>query len=444
MGKFLAAFLCFCAGLTPLHGQRLLIRQPVEGFRGDGEIHAFSSSRIFLRLNKDGQWPRQILWEILKDEHILCTLTFNKVGWEYTPSVDACEFDWIHMDPNQFEHRLSVVQSIPSSSSVVMQDLSESLLLTRNINLPDRSVDSAGGVTARDPIINSQPSLKNSLIAGIHDSLNPIMDEQDYQLKHNDTAGNLKEDLVQNLLAEFHDTLNAPIRFPKSDIQFDSLFDSGARQVSNEMPNYLSLEDTSTSLQVNSQELANGIIPSQLVIQNPSDSFNLGGVSQSVSGTSSSILGDTNAVPEYIFTVPDFQPRRLRWKKKKLPSEMEMQVDSINASFAGNSVDGDTMNDMKLSEDSLVTDAEAITILKASEIDTADYAQMAPFISVASFETLSYTKQVLNQYTCPGGCIIVKSNKGFYYRIGFYPDPKNIAVDLREIRKIYSDAWLVK
>ena len=35
MGKFLAAFLCFCAGFTPLHGQRLLIRQPVDGYRAE-------------------------------------------------------------------------------------------------------------------------------------------------------------------------------------------------------------------------------------------------------------------------------------------------------------------------------------------------------------------------------------------------------------------------
>ncbi|NDH91426.1 MAG: hypothetical protein EBZ22_11170 [Flavobacteriia bacterium] len=91
------------------------------------------------------------------------------------------------------------------------------------------------------------------------------------------------------------------------------------------------------------------------------------------------------------------------------------------------------------------TPAPSATPLVTSKVenDTAVYVQKAPFISVASFETLAYTQEVLDQFTCPGGCIIVRSEKGLYYRIGFYPDPKNIAVDLREIRKKYSDAWLV-
>ena len=68
----------------------------------------------------------------------------------------------------------------------------------------------------------------------------------------------------------------------------------------------------------------------------------------------------------------------------------------------------------------------------------------APFISVASFRTLTHTKSVINLFECPGGCKIVRSAKEDYYRIGFYPLENNILAELMNIRKIYPDAWLVK
>ncbi len=121
--------------LSPL-GQRLLVRQPIEGFRGSGEVLAYSSSRIFLQLNKDGEWPRQIQWVILDGSAPLCAITFNKVGWQYTSSTDSCALDWMRLDPTTYRYRLFVVESIPSPSETLPDRVAESLLLTRTPSSP--------------------------------------------------------------------------------------------------------------------------------------------------------------------------------------------------------------------------------------------------------------------------------------------------------------------
>jgi len=151
--------------------------------------------------------------------------------------------------------------------------------------------------------------------------------------------------------------------------------------------------------------------------------------------------------PEYIFTVPDFQPSRRWFGRKKKPSTPPTTNSPvpITPEVSEPEYDIQTAPETELpKEDKIPIPSETLVSSSKIENDTNVYMQKAPFISVASFETLEYTQQVLQQFTCPGGCLIVRSSKGLYYRIGFYPDPKNIAVDLREIRTKYPDAWLVK
>ena len=136
MGRILTVFICTWLCLSPLFGQRLITRQPIQGFHGSGEILAYSSSRIFLQLNKDGEWPRQIQWVILEEGEPLCAITFNKVGWQYTSSSDTCALDWMRLDPNAYRYRLFVVESVPSPSESLPDRVAESLLLTRTSSNP--------------------------------------------------------------------------------------------------------------------------------------------------------------------------------------------------------------------------------------------------------------------------------------------------------------------
>jgi len=162
----------------------------------------------------------------------------------------------------------------------------------------------------------------------------------------------------------------------------------------------------------------------------------------------STVSPDTiEETPDYIFTVPDYQPRR-RWfggkKKPSNPAATNSPVPPVPQEFEFADEAETAKKTELLSVEKTPIPSETPLVASKIENDTSVYLQNAPFISVASFETLEYTQQVLQQFTCPGGCMIVRSAKGLYYRIGFYPDPKNIAVDLREIRKKYPDAWLVK
>jgi hypothetical protein len=97
---------------------------------------------------------------------------------------------------------------------------------------------------------------------------------------------------------------------------------------------------------------------------------------------------------------------------------------------------------VKQTPDDLKNEKSTLTIV--NPIPTETNLPNAPFISVASFRTLTYTKSVIHLFDCPGGCKIVRSSKEDYYRIGFYPLENNIIIELMNIRKIYPDAWLVK
>ena len=97
---------------------------------------------------------------------------------------------------------------------------------------------------------------------------------------------------------------------------------------------------------------------------------------------------------------------------------------------------------IKQTPDDLKNEKSTLTIVNPSP--TENNLPNAPFISVASFRTLTYTKSVIHLFDCPGGCKIVRSSKEDYYRIGFYPLENNAYIELMNIRKIYPDAWLVK
>lgn len=439
MGRILTTFIGIWLGLSPLFGQRLLVRQSIEGFRGSGEIHAYSSSRIFLQLNKDGEWPRQIQWEIQSDGQAMCGITFNKVGWQYTSSTDSCGLDWMRLDSDSFTHRLFVVQSTPSPSETIPNRVAESLLLTRTPKIPvprpseqeserpqaqattsPQSARNEISASAVDPTVEATsvpPSIKNVqadsatlfLVVLPGDPIETASTEATPQILRLDTIAQIDE-IAQRSSFSAANTDAPKESYGKTLLDTTSVL----------APSMDQADTPRRDMPVNPSVLSQG----------------------SPSTISSAATSDT---PEYIFTVPDYQPRRSWFGRKKKPEPMAEPL--APEPLAPSSLENIPLKDADEIEelDSQPQKPAPSESTLSSELanDTSVYLQTAPFISVASFETLEYTQQVLQQFTCPGGCIIVRSEKGFYYRIGFYPDPKNIAVVLREIRKKYSDAWLV-
>jgi len=451
MGRILTVFICTWLSLSPLFGQRLITRQPIQGFHGSGEILAYSSSRIFLQLNKDGEWPRQIQWVILEEGEPLCAITFNKVGWQYTSSADSCALDWMRLDPSAYRYRLFVVESVPSPSESLPDRVAESLLLTRtprnplpvffdgkpqleitdstkaqstlkstvgSSNIVLEPEDSTYAVTVEVPLMPNPPKIKDSTesarlaITSAFDSTGPTAD--------------LAENPAQKNRTPMSDSISK--KSPPSAGEIPST-DTIA------LTREKSIERVPNPSQIDTLHPLNEVSPTHLAD------------STTRQPSTNGVLNTAEQTPEYIFTVPEYQPRR-RWfgrkKKPSTPSTTNSPV-PITPEVSEPEYDIQTAPETELpKEDKIPIPSETLVSSSKIENDTNVYMQKAPFISVASFETLEYTQQVLQQFTCPGGCLIVLSSKGQYYRIGFYPDPKNIAVDLREIRKKYPDAWLVK
>ncbi|MDA0741589.1 MAG: hypothetical protein O2862_06680 [Bacteroidetes bacterium] len=440
MGKFLVGLISVFVGLNPLNAQQLILKQPIEGFRGEGEIIAFSSSRILLRLNKDGQWPRQILWEITEGDNRVCAIIFNKVGWHFAPTTDSCELDWIRMEPNQYAHRLSVVESIHNPSQMVTNSVAQSLLLTRPLVVPSPAAEEVSVTISKDTV-NTLKLVPETMREGgtraspmLSDSNTSTHLQGDQNQIFTDPL-NHTSPIVTGLDNESSDSSDLGFDVSNSSIDFsEDMFDDQlvehAIEIANS-PERLKAADRDKQDSTHTTDL------------NHSDSVELIPQTDQKSQSLDTTILDANNLPDYIFTVPDFQPRN-RWfgRKRNMPLKAASYAeDTIHMTKNEIRSQMDSLSLMKPSEDT-----SAAAILKTNldyKIDTTTYSRRAPFISVASFETLEYTQEVLNQFTCPGGCIIVRSEKGLYYRIGFYPDPKNIAVDLREIRKKYSDAWLI-
>jgi hypothetical protein len=450
MGRILTTLLCFWLGLSPLLGQRLLVRQPIEGFRGSGEVLAYSSSRIFLQLNKDGEWPRQIEWVILDGSEPRCAITFNKVGWQYTSSTDSCSLDWIRLDPTTYRYRLFVVESIPSPSETLPDRVAESLLLTRTPSSPPpapvaakpqaeeiertQAQDNAKSTSKPSNIDSTTEDSIRSVTAAVPLTPNPPNGQDTLKFKPVAITPAIvgtkqSSELAENSPSKDQDPLDdlSTHTSPPSDL---------ATTTTNTME--AALENSVMDAPKLSQ-IATPLPPAE---PSPTDLVD----TLSLNPESTTFQETMEETPDYIFTVPDYQPRR-RWfgRKKKAPTP-----EASNTLVSPTPKVAERVNETESTGKNAVPDAGKPTIpsgppVVANKIenDTSVYEQKAPFISVASFETLEYTQEVLDQFTCPKGCIIVRSEKGLYYRIGFYPDPKNIAVDLREIRKKYSDAWLV-
>jgi len=451
MGRILTLLICFWLGLSPLIGQRLITRQPIEGFRGSGEILAYSNSRIFLQLNKDGEWPRQIQWVILEGIKPLCTITFNKVGWQYTSSTDSCAIDWMRLDPSTYRYRLFVVESIPRPSETLPDRVAESLLLTRTpSNPPPVAFEGKPQFEITDST-KAQSTLKSTV-----GSSNIFLEPEDTTY-----AVTVEVPLMPNPPRIKDSTESARLATTSA---FDStrptadLAENAAPTDRTPMSDSISKKSppsagetlsTGTIALTRAKSIQRVPNPSQIDTLHP-----LMEVSPTHLADSTTLQPATNVVldtvvqtPDYIFTVPKYQPRR-RWfgrkKKTSTPSPANSPV-PIAPQVSEHEDDIQTAAETELpKEDKIPIPSETLVASSKIENDTNVYMQKAPFISVASFETLEYTQQVLQQFSCPGGCLIVRSSKGLYYRIGFYPDPKNIAVDLREIRTKYPDAWLVK
>jgi len=449
MGRILTTLLCFWLGLSPLLGQRLLVRQPIEGFRGSGEVLAYSSSRIFLQLNKDGEWPRQIEWVILDGSEPRCAITFNKVGWQYTSSTDSCSLDWIRLDPTTYRYRLFVVESIPSPSETLPDRVAESLLLTRTPSSPPPapvavnpqtdakdSVKAQGAITTAGTPSNLVSTLKDSAFSDAFKAprIPTIPSSQDTLTS---------KPIVIISAIDSTEQSSEPTEKTSSKEQPPLLGDVLTQPTPPVLPAPTATDTSGMPRENSAMESGESPQTDTLLSEaSPTESMD----SLTLNRTSTVSPDTAEETPDYIFTVPDYQPRR-RWfgRKKKAPTP-----EASNTLVSPAPKVAERVNETEGTGKNAVPDAGKPTILSGPPVvankienDTSVYEQKAPFISVASFETLEYTQEVLDQFTCPEGCIIVRSEKGLYYRIGFYPDPKNIAVDLREIRKKYSDAWLV-
>ena len=451
MGRILTFLIFFWLGLSPLIGQRLITRQPIEGFRGSGEILAYSNSRIFLQLNKDGEWPRQIQWVILEGIKPLCAITFNKVGWQYTSSTDSCAIDWMRLDPSTYRYRLFVVESVPSPSETLPDRVAESILLTRTPSNPLPVFDEVKPQSEVKSSSKAQDTGKSTtdpsnIDLTVEDSIYSIAATVPLTLK----PTKLKDSLeyiplaITPAVVSVNPFVEPAENGPSTDqpLLSDSITHAAppsirATTASNTME--LTLEKSAVDAQKPSQiDMLLSPVESSPTDLPDSPSLNSG----------STISPDTiEETPDYIFTVPDYQPRR-RWfggkKKPSTPAATNSPAPPVPQEFEFADEAETAKKTEFLSVEKTPVPSETPLVASKIENDTSVYLQNAPFISVASFETLEYTQQVLQQFTCPGGCMIVRSAKGLYYRIGFYPDPKNIAVDLREIRKKYPDAWLVK
>ena len=440
------------------------MRQPIEGFRGSGEVIAYSSSRIFLQLNKDGEWPRQVQWEIRTKDQRLCSITFNKVGWQYTSSKDTCGLDWMRLDPNTYRYRLFVVESIPSPSETLPDRVAESLLLTRtpstlpltpvetktqtgakenghsqsvtdstakhaqNVSTPIKPLDSDGQNQSK-PTETSETSKSGKV--PLTTSMPKSQDK--LELRHSDTTlGVHKTELLTNP-SEANSTVNKLLPELSND---NEVVSSVSRNTETEMMG-VPVEEFAFEAQ---NELENPALLSK-------DELSSAPVNPNVLSADSTFSPATfDEKPDYIFTIPDYQPRRGRLRRKKMPTDREAKESSISPILQESEISKDLETSMNVGVSDFISAPATLVeplLPKRNENDTSVYVQKAPFISVASFKTREYAQEVLDQFTCPGGCIIVRSEKGLYYRIGFYPDPKNISVDLPEIRKKYSDAWLV-
>lgn len=434
-------------------GQRLLVKQPIEGFHGIGEVIAYSSSRIFLQLNKDGDWPNQIQWEIKDESGQYCYILFSKVGWKYS-SRPECYIDWLQMNPSRYSHRLYVVEQTPIPSEILSYTEDDSILLIRNPKLPN----STNTITNFNPKpLQANPSpIKSDSIDSRH-----LFDQASFK------SGQFvlldSQEIFQITSSERQENYMDIINYSGQDINKDLLQDSITNQfivlntaISSEKPKHHSVITKHEKRALSTSE--NTIIPdsvswdqsitkliNQLELTELSESEKLH--NSSSSPDTSMIKNQTYRNLEYQKPLTEYQFKRKTFSRKKSISPAAYPIDfspnkMVIIEHKDSTISSDSHSEFSNKRLEELSRHDAPT--NETSNDTIGLHQNAPFISVASFGTLNYAQQVLPQFHCPSGCLIVKSNFGNNYRIGFYPNPENIFQDLQETRKKYPDAWLVK
>lgn len=445
-------------GLNSLFGQRIIVRQSIEGFRGIGEVLAYSNSRILLKLNRDGEWPRQIQWEISDNNRTICAITFNKVGWQYTSNSDSCALDWMHLNQNSYKYRLYVIERVLVSPKTNFDTIIESAKYAdtpSKENLSSAVKKSPLNLTIQllSPIkttstndhdvpssINTSDTKLNPNFPGSTDAEITI---DDPTILVNKTSKIIGENVLDSTdkSKEFSNTTgtksrNYNLKSPSLDSAHKSLSKSDVGLIINSEDSDIILNDTIPT-ELNSIHLPKNIEHSEHIEKS------------ALSIDTTVVKNSTNESKNYNVIRPTNNPYP-RWFKGRTTSASKSNAVPSNAISI---VDQQTIvqaDSVEVAVDS-VEEWESASLRNVLLYSTeqkaqsfSDYNQKAPFICVASFETLDYAKQVLHQFSCPGGCIIIRSNTGNYYRIGYYPETENISADLIQIRKKYSDAWLVK
>jgi len=350
--------------ITCICGQIVLVKQPVEGYKGDGEVIAYSNNRILLKLSKDGNWPRQIIWRVKTGKGPSCFVTFNSSGWNYAPSRDTCGLDWAFVKSQIIESQLFVSNIGTSSQTNSYSTLNESFRQiaiqgSDSINLlmsfiGDKSIDTKNSIEL------DYSSLKNESLES------PLMKAPSNPLGTSENPSKDTTSVEKSMKQSINSDKNIPNQFDSSNV-----LNTSKEKINRQELNSQNFEKKDTTKK------------------------------NSTFGAKNKVILNKNTVE---LMVPD--------------------------------------HPIKQTPDDLKNEKTTPTVDNPSP--TEPNLPNAPFISVASFRTLTYTKSVIHLFDCPSGCKIVRSSKEDYYRIGFYPLENNIFIELMNIRKIYPDAWLVK
>ena len=447
-------------------GQQREIQAIIQGYPAIGTVQFYSNSRILLKLDRDGDWPRQIVWEVRESSKKRCAITFNKVGWQYTTGPDTCGIDWVNGSLSAYTFAFRSNENSSRLQVTLNTDRSSEALLTRKpvsaapvSEEPEEKMENPERPNAVQPVDSIEIQNPNALVSP--EVARPTLLNNAIGIELLSTVDNgltLKEGVVT------HEVEETQI-LPKPTDRREEPADSGFHQesaVNTEM-------NSSPILENPYQTLSGGIrSPGRIDSEKPADSaFGLNTEPRKPTlleentihafETSDTLSTEKDVqklqlsqeTPDYIFTIPP--PRRkkrfnktikLQSEPVKLLPEIEEPIPTMSISENPDGIDA-TEESSKLDK-SKETSGHLDNTNEGPKNTGDPYLQRGPFISVASFETLNYAISVQDQFNCPGGCIVVRSEKGLYYRIGFYPNPNEIDVVLRQTRQIYSDAWLVK
>ena len=398
--------------ITCICGQIVLVNQPVEGYKGDGQVIAYSNNRILLKLSKDGNWPRQIIWKVKTGKGPSCFVTFNSSGWNYTPSRDTCGLDWALVKSQIIESQLFVSNIGTSSQTNSYSTLNESfrqiaLQRSDSINLlmsfiVDTSID------AKNSIVLDSSSLRNKSLES------QLMKAPSNPLRNGETPSEVTISVEESMKQLINSDKNIPNQFDSTHVLNTSKYKIYKDLKSHRKDTVLSTlllqystKDSSMEIQQNNNNLL-----------------------KSLSSESKKKINRPGLKSEN-FENKDTTNKSSTFGVKNKDVLIKTTLESMELD-----------RPVKQTPDDLKNEKSTLPIVNLSP--TENNLPNAPFISVASFRTLTYTKSVIHLFDCPGGCKIVRSSKEDYYRIGFYPLENTIYIELMNIRKIYPDAWLVK